>query len=80
MVSSTNKGLLCIFALRIKNYPVYAYQGVGGDGDSEANQGMFFVPPLSEDAKDDVNNIPEIDLIGDTTYQQQAGVSIVTNN
>ena len=63
-----------------KNYPVYAYQGVGGNGSSEANQGMFFVPPISEDANDDVNNIPDIDYIGNDPYQEQAGVSIVTNS
>ena len=53
---------------------------MGGNGDSEANQGMFFVPPISEDANDDVNNIPDIDYIGNDPYQEQAGVSIVTNS
>ena len=62
-----------------KNHPVFAYQGVGGNGDSEANQGMFFVPPLDEEANDDVNNIPAIDLIGQTNYSESSGVSIVTN-
>ena len=63
-----------------KNYPVFAYQGVGGSGDSSANQGMFFVPPLSDEANDDVNNIPSIDFIGSTRYGGQSGVSIVTNS
>ena len=49
-----------------KNHPVFAYQGVGGSGDSSANQGMFFVPPISDEANDDVNNIPSIDFIGAT--------------
>jgi len=45
-----------IYARATKN--VYAYQGFGGRAGSEANQGMFFVPPLSDEANDDVNNIP----------------------
>ncbi len=78
--SSQNQGATMYIRTQDKNYPVYAYQGVGGNGDSEANQGMFFVPPISEEANDDVNNIPDIDFIGDDPYQEQAGVSIVTNS
>ena len=36
---------------------VFVYQGVGGTT-SEANQGMFFVPPLSCGSRGDVDNIP----------------------
>ena len=78
--SSQNQGATMYIRTQDKNYPVYAYQGVGGNGDSEANQGMFFVPPISEEANDDVNNIPDIDYIGNDPYQEQAGVSIVTNS
>ena len=78
--SSQDQGATMYIRTQDKNYPVYAYQGVGGNGDSEANQGMFFVPPISEDANDDVNNIPDIDYIGNDPYQEQAGVSIVTNS
>ena len=78
--SSQDQGATMYIRTQDKNYPVYAYQGVGGNGDSEANQGMFFVPPISEDANDDVNNIPDIDYIGGDPYQEQAGVSIVTNS
>ena len=59
-------------------HPVFAYQGVGIDGSGNAinaNQGMFFVPPLSEDAQDDINNIAQIDKIGDKTYE--GSISIV---
>ncbi|MDB4819892.1 T9SS type B sorting domain-containing protein [Flavobacteriaceae bacterium] len=59
-------------------HPVFAYQGVGIDGTgggSNANQGMFFVPPLSEDAQDDINNIAQIDKIGDKNYE--GSISIV---
>ena len=54
------------------SHPVFAYQGVGIDGSGNAvnaNQGMFFVPPLSEDAQDDINNIAQIDKIGDKDYE-----------
>ena len=60
------------------SHPVFAYQGVGIDGSGNAvnaNQGMFFVPPLSEDAQDDINNIAQIDKIGDKDYE--GSISIV---
>ncbi|WP_051238815.1 T9SS type B sorting domain-containing protein [Gaetbulibacter saemankumensis] len=57
------------------NNPVFTYQGVGATT-SEANQGMFFVPPLSCEAKGNLNNITQIEKIGNTSYS--GGVSIVT--
>lgn len=61
--------------------PVFAYQGIGGLGNngapSEANQGMFFVPPLSCESRGNVDNIAQIDQIGNTTFD--GGVTIVTN-
>lgn len=60
--------------------PIFAYQGVGGLGNngtpSEANQGMFFVPPLSCEARGNLDNIALINNIGTTNYA--GGVSIVT--
>ncbi|GGZ76766.1 T9SS type B sorting domain-containing protein [Algibacter mikhailovii] len=60
--------------------PVFAYQGVGGLGNngspSEANQGMFFVPPLSCETRGNLDNIANINNIGNTNYQ--GGISIVT--
>ncbi|MGJ8746090.1 T9SS type B sorting domain-containing protein, partial [Polaribacter sp.] len=60
---------------------VFAYQGVGGIGNnggpSEANQGMFFVPPLSCENRGKVDNIPTIESIGTVTFT--GGVTIVTN-
>ncbi|MEW4924983.1 T9SS type B sorting domain-containing protein [Algibacter sp. 2305UL17-15] len=53
---------------------VFAYQGVGSN--SEANQGMFFVPPLSCETRGNINNIANIDDIGNTQYL--GGLSIVT--
>ena len=47
--------------------PVVAYQGIGGVPNSEPNQGMFYVPPLSCSSRGDVNNIPLINEIGTTS-------------
>ena len=59
---------------------VFVYQGVGGFGNngqpSEANQGMFFVPPLSCETRGNIDNIANIDFIGNLFYS--GGVSIVT--
>ena len=55
---------------------VYAWQGIGGTT-SEANQGMFFVPPLSCRSQGEVNNIPFIDKIGTANFP--GFVTIVTN-
>ena len=78
--STQDQGATMYVRTQDKNHPVFAYQGIGGSGTSEANQGMFFVPPLDEEANDDVNNVPEIDFIGNDQYDDQAGVSIVTKN
>ncbi len=53
----------------------FVYQGIGGTT-SEANQGMFFVPPLSCGSRGDVDNIPQIDKIGTLTFT--GGITIVT--
>ncbi len=63
------------------NKPVFVYQGVGGLGNngipSEANQGLFFVPPLSCENRGKVDNIPHIERIGNEDFT--GGISIVTN-
>tara|TARA_B100001173_G_C16030679_1_gene566687 strand:- start:280 stop:6750 length:6471 start_codon:yes stop_codon:yes gene_type:complete len=55
---------------------VFAWQGIGGTG-SEANQGMFFVPPLSCQSQGEVNNIPFIENIGSAFFPGY--VTVVTN-
>lgn len=55
--------------------PVFAYQGIGATP-SEANQGMYFVPPLSCETRGDLDNIAAIQSIGSTTFT--GGISIVT--
>ena len=47
------------------NKDVFVYQGTGGS--TEANQEMFFVPPISCGSRGDVNNIPwDTKIIEDT--------------
>ena len=58
------------------NKNVFAYQGIGANS-SEANQGLFFVPPLSCENRGNVNNIASIQNIGSTSYN--GGVTIITN-
>ncbi|WP_187269301.1 T9SS type B sorting domain-containing protein [Algibacter pacificus] len=55
--------------------PVFAYQGIGATT-SEANQGMYFVPPLSCETRGNLDNIAAIQSIGSTSYT--GGISIVT--
>ena len=56
------------------NKDVFVYQGTGGSG--EANQEMFFVPPISCGSRGDVNNIPFIEEIGTKIFN--GAVSIVS--
>ena len=56
--------------------PTFAYQGVGF-GNNAANQGLFFVPPLSCENRGKVDNIPNIEKIGGVTFT--GGITIVTN-
>jgi len=55
---------------------VFAYQGIGANN-SEANQGLFFVPPLSCENRGNVNSIASIQNIGTTIYT--GGITIITN-
>ena len=54
------------------SYPVFAFQGVGGP--DIPNQGMFFVPPLSEDAQDNIDNIAQIHKIGSETLSGRISI------
>lgn len=58
--------------------PTFVYQGVGGT-DSPANQGLFFVPPLSCENIGDVDNIALIDQVDNSGSLFIGGVTIVTN-
>jgi len=53
---------------------VFVYQGIGATN-NEANQGLFFVPPLSCEARGNLDNIADISNIGSQTFS--GGVTIV---
>ena len=55
---------------------VFAYQSIGGNGSSAANQNLFFVPPLNCATPTIVDNIPLIESIGSNAYN--GGLNIVT--
>ena len=55
--------------------PAFAFQGVGF-GNSAANQGLFFVPPLNCESTGFVDNIPEIDKVGADIFD--GGITVVT--
>lgn len=54
---------------------VFAYQSIGGTA-SPANQNMFFVPPLNCSTPNVVDNIPNIQEIGNIIYD--GGLNIIT--
>lgn len=56
------------------NKKVFAYQGIGGD--TQANQEMFFVPPLSCETPKIIDNIPLIEQVG--TLNFSGTINIVT--
>ncbi|MDP3353647.1 MAG: T9SS type B sorting domain-containing protein [Flavobacteriaceae bacterium] len=65
---------------------VFAYQSIGGNT-SPANQNMFFVPPLNCATPNIVNNIPQIQSIGNITNYvgvlnivTETGASVKINN
>lgn len=55
---------------------IFAYQSVGGT--SQANQELFFVPPLNCSTPNIVDNIPLIEEIGSRTFTTNSGLNIVT--
>jgi gliding motility-associated-like protein len=56
---------------------IFAYQSIGDDGrPDQANQEMFFVPPLSCETPKIIDNIPDMDRIG--TREFNGRVTIVT--
>ena len=54
----------------------FAYQGIGGS-DSEANQELFFVPPLNCKTPKTIDNIPLIQNTGTGSITFSGGVTIV---
>ncbi|NCP53533.1 MAG: gliding motility protein, partial [Flavobacteriales bacterium] len=58
--------------------PVFIFQGVGGSP-SQANQYMFFVPPLSCENTGNVDNIAFINQVDNSDESFEGGITIVTN-
>ena len=56
--------------------PAFAFQSVGGL--TQANQKMFFVPPLNCSTPNIVNNIPFLEQIDPQSFTTNSGVNIVT--
>lgn len=53
--------------------PTSAYQGIGdGQRGDQANQEMFFVPPLSCETPKNISSIPNIERIGNLNYTGRA--------
>lgn len=64
---------------------LFAYQSIGGS-DSPANQNLFFVPPINCSTPNTVDNIPQIQSIGYTTFNgiinivTESGATVLLNN
>jgi gliding motility-associated-like protein len=64
---------------------VFAYQSIGGTNNN-ANQNLFFVPPLNCSTPKIVDNIPQIDKIGTKVYGgtvnivTETGATVLINN
>lgn len=54
---------------------IFAYQSIGGSN-SSANQNLFFVPPLNCSTPNVMDNIPNINFIGNRSYT--GSINIVT--
>jgi len=64
---------------------VFAYQSIGGN-ESPANQNLFFVPPINCATPNTVDNIPQIQSIGNNTFNgvlnivTETGATVLLNN
>ncbi|SHM58440.1 T9SS type B sorting domain-containing protein [Flavobacterium chilense] len=64
---------------------VFAYQSIGGS-ESPANQNLFFVPPINCATPNTVDNIPQIQSIGNNTFNgvlnivTETGATVLLNN
>ncbi|PZX94860.1 gliding motility protein [Flavobacterium aquariorum] len=64
---------------------LFAYQSIGGS-ESPANQNLFFVPPINCSTPNTVDNIPQIQSIGNTTFNgilnivTESGATVLLNN
>ncbi|MDR7210391.1 T9SS type B sorting domain-containing protein [Flavobacterium piscis] len=63
------------------NKNIFAYQSVGDDSrPDEANQEMFFVPPLSCQTPKSIDNIPHIESIGNRVFTGRVTLTTKTGS
>ncbi|MBA0883736.1 T9SS type B sorting domain-containing protein [Flavobacterium undicola] len=60
---------------------IFAYQSVGNDArNDEANQEMFFVPPLSCQTPKSIDNIPSIESVGNRAFTGRVTLTTKTGS
>lgn len=60
---------------------IFAYQSVGDNSRTDqANQELFFVPPLSCETPKEINNIPNIENIGSRTFTGRVTITTKTGS
>lgn len=61
--------------------PIFAFQSIGdGTRADLANQNMFFVPPLSCQTPKEIDNIPQINKVGDKVFNGRLTVATKTGS
>lgn len=76
-VSYNSNGIMYVST----NKNVFAYQSVGdGTLPSQANQELFFVPPLSCETPKEINNIPFIEQIGTRSFTGRVTLTTKTGS
>lgn len=63
------------------NKNIFAYQSIGDNARSDqANQELFFVPPLSCETPKEINNIPNIENIGSRVFTGRVTITTKTGS
>ncbi len=61
--------------------PIFAFQSIGdGTRPDLANQNMFFVPPLSCQTPKEIDNIPQINKVGDKVFNGRMTIATQTGS
>ena len=76
-VSYSSNGVMYVTS----NKNIFAYQSVGDNSQpSQANQELFFVPPLSCETPKEINNIPFIEKIGSRSFTGRVTITTKTGS
>ena len=76
-VSYSSNGIMYVTS----NKNIFAYQSVGDNSQpSQANQELFFVPPLSCETPKEINNIPFIEKIGTRSFTGRVTITTKTGS